>query len=177
MHLVYAAFYGDLIKIGMTGSNRWRERAIEQGADAIAPLLECPNRKRARDMENLISRGLKLTQRVSGKQIVSQLTRAPRSGQLRERYSRLVEELKGQLAVQRPDQTVLEGRMLLLDEYPRRGEVGDSPLPVKAEGRHLGRMRLIKGKFVFFEDERDARVKMLELPDVVSRYVEARGRK
>jgi hypothetical protein len=176
-HLVYAAFYGDLVKIGMTGGNRWRERAIEQGADAIAPLLECPNRKRARDMENFISKGLGLTQRVSGKQIVRQLTRNPRKGQLRERYSSLLDELRRQLSGHRPEQEALEDTLVLLDDYPKRGEVGDSPMQVRAEGRHLGRMRMIKGKFVFFEDERDSQIKMLELPDVVSRYIEARGRK
>jgi len=177
MHLVYAAFYGDLVKIGMTGGNRWRQRAIEQGADAIAPLVECANRKRARDMENFVSKGLELTQRVGGKQIVKQLTKNPSQVHLKQRYSRLVDELKMILARSRPDQLVLEDRIEFLSDYPKNREVGETPIIVRTEGRHLGRMLMIKGKFVFFEDEVDSQLKMLELPDVVSRYIEPRGRK
>ncbi len=51
-HVVYVAFHGDMVKIGMTSSLRLRERGIEQGADAIAPLVECENRMAARAAEN-----------------------------------------------------------------------------------------------------------------------------
>lgn len=175
-HLVYAAFYGDLVKIGMTGSGRWRERAIEQGADAIAPLVECPNRRRARDMENSVSKGLRLTQRVSGRQVASQLSVNPGQARLEERYRRLVDELKALLARQGLEQEVLQGTLELLDGYPRRSPLRETPEMARTEGRHRGRMLMVKGKFVFFEDARDSRLKMLELPDVVSRLVLAQGK-
>jgi hypothetical protein len=81
------------------------------------------------------------------------------------------------LARSRPDQLVLEDRIEFLSDYPKNREVGETPIIVRTEGRHLGRMLMIKGKFVFFEDEADSQLKMLELPDVVSRYIEPRGRK
>ena len=64
-HLVYAAFYGRKVKIGMTSGSRMAERAIEQGADAIVALVDCENRFRAREMEKDISRLLVLPQRMT----------------------------------------------------------------------------------------------------------------
>ncbi|MEI6796706.1 MAG: DUF2797 domain-containing protein, partial [Methanomassiliicoccales archaeon] len=61
-HTIYMAFFGAKAKIGMTTSARLRERGTEQGADAIGRLATACNRKQGRELENTISRLLKLPQ-------------------------------------------------------------------------------------------------------------------
>jgi hypothetical protein len=167
-HLVYAAFYGDVVKIGMTGGTRLRERAIEQGADAVVPLIDCPNRLQARQVEKEVARRLRLTQAMGGKGIAAQILKNPASEELERRYRIMAEELSRTWKV-RGDQ------LTILDEYPFREPLDGAPAPVATPGTHRGITIGIKGKFLFYRA--DGQLRMLELADLPGRFVELAVRK
>jgi len=176
-HLIYAAFFGEVIKIGMTGGTRVRERAIEQGADAIAPLVLCSNRMKARELEKFASRRLGMTQRMKRSEVLEQLTKTVSKGIIKERYERLLSELKHIMTESRIEGQILTDALQMLNDYPLRRRIDAPPEIVDTVGVHRGKMLMIKGKFVVFEDEIDSRIRMLELSDIVSRFIEDRGRK
>ncbi len=71
-HTVYLAFFGSKAKIGMTTSRRLRERGIEQGADAIVPLVRKENRLEGRRAENEISKALRLPQMMQKRKVLEE---------------------------------------------------------------------------------------------------------
>lgn len=166
-HLVYAAFYGNKVKIGMTSGTRLAERAIEQGADAIAALVDCENRLRAREMEKEISKFLVLPQRMTRTDIVKQLASNISRNELEERYAKILESLQ--------DKYFLRGDGLtMLDEYPMHLRLEEVPKETDAQGTHRGKVRGKKGRYLFFEDEDDGAIKMLNLSDLPSRHLQNR---
>jgi hypothetical protein len=168
-HLVYAAFYGKKTKIGMTSGSRMAERAIEQGADAIVALVDCENRFRAREMEKDISKFLVLPQRMTRADIVKQLASNTTKSELEERYSKILESLR--------DRYYLRGdELTMLDEYPMHLKLEEVPAETEAHGTHRGKVRGKKGRYLFFEDEDDGAVKMLDLSDLPSRHLQDRGK-
>jgi hypothetical protein len=163
-HLVYAAFYGRKVKIGMTSGTRMAERAIEQGADAIVALVDCENRFRAREMEKDISRCLVLPQRMTRTDIVKQLASNVTKNELEDRYSKIRESLN--------DRYFLRGDSLtMLSEYPMHLRLEEVPTETESHGTHRGKVRGKKGRYLFFEDEDDGAVKMLDLSDLPSRHL------
>ncbi len=171
-HVVYATFFGDLVKIGMTSGSRLEERAIEQGADAVVRLSEFPNRLAAREAEKDISRKLKAPQRVAGKQIAAEIARNPGRRELEEKYNRISDLI-------RSDYVLLGEDMIVLDEYPGRemlAELRATPELVDVEGAHVGELLGIKGRYLFYESL-EGRPIMLQLSELPSRFLELGGGK
>jgi hypothetical protein len=163
-HLVYAAFYGRKVKIGMTSGTRMAERAIEQGADAIVALVDCENRFRAREMEKDISKLLLLPQRMTRAEIVKQLASNITKNELEDRYSKIRESLQDRYFLR-------EDGLKMLAEYPMHLRLDEVPMETEAHGTHRGKVRGKKGRYLFFEDEDDGAVKMLDLSDLPSRHL------
>jgi hypothetical protein len=163
-HLVYAAFYGRKVKIGMTSGSRMAERAIEQGADAIVALVDCENRFRAREMEKDISKFLVLPQRMTRADIIKQLASNITKDELEERYSKILESLQDRYFLR-------DDGLKMLDEYPMHLRLDEIPMETEAHGTHRGKVRGKKGRYLFFEDEDDGTVKMLDLSDLPSRHL------
>jgi hypothetical protein len=159
---VYAAFYGALVKVGMTLSTRFMERAIEQGADAIAKLGTYPNRRAARDAENQLSRALHATQWVRR----TTFLKAQTSIRDREAYQERLDELLSTLNGVDVD----PGEVRMLDGYPLLPYDISRASFVEVAGRHRGEVLGCKGKWLFYR-LRDERVMLLDMSSVPSRYV------
>ena len=86
-HVVYLAFYGDLVKVGMTSEKRLMERAIEQGADAVAPVLKCNGRSEARSLEREISTRFKIPQEIRAKKVLSRWVSRPQRDLIIDNYA------------------------------------------------------------------------------------------
>jgi len=159
---VYAAFYGDLVKVGMTLSTRFMERAIEQGADAIARLGTYPNRRAAREAENLLSRALHATQWVR------KTTFLKAQGSIRDRdtYQERLDAMLSALNGVATDPGPVEA----LDHYPLSHYDASKASFAELAGRHRGEVLGCKGKWLFYR-LRDERVMMLDMSSVPSRYV------
>jgi hypothetical protein len=140
------------------------ERAIEQGADAIVALVDCENRFRAREMEKDISKLLLLPQRMTRAEIVKQLASNITKNELEDRYSKIRESLQDRYFLR-------EDGLKMLAEYPMHLRLDEVPMETEAHGTHRGKVRGKKGRYLFFEDEDDGAVKMLDLSDLPSRHL------
>jgi hypothetical protein len=159
---VYAAFYGDLVKVGMTLSTRFMERAIEQGADAIARLGTYPNRRAARDAENLLSKALHATQWVRKTTFLKAQFSIRDRDTYQERLDALLSTLNGVAADPGPVEA--------LDRYPLSQYDAAKASFAEMAGRHRGEVLGCKGKWLFYR-LRDERTMMLDMSSVPSRYV------
>ncbi|HIH76875.1 MAG TPA: DUF2797 domain-containing protein [Methanomassiliicoccales archaeon] len=158
---VYAAFYGDLVKVGMTLSTRFMERAIEQGADAIARLGTYPNRRAARDAENVLSKALHATQWVRKGTFLKAQSSIRDRDTYQERLDTLLSTLNGVSAD--------PGPVEILDRYPLLPYDPSRSSFVELAGRHRGDVLGCKGKWLFYRP-RDERTMMLDMSSVPSRY-------
>ncbi|MHC1680051.1 MAG: DUF2797 domain-containing protein [Methanomassiliicoccales archaeon] len=159
---VYAAFYGDLVKVGMTLSTRFMERAIEQGADAIAKLGTYPNRRAARDAENILSKALHATQWVRKTTFLKAQTSIRDRGTYQGRLDDLLSTLNEVAAD--------PGPVVMLDSYPLSPYDPSKASFAEVAGRHRGEVLGCKGKWLFYR-LRNGEVMMLEMSSVPSRYV------
>jgi len=160
-HHVYAAFYGDLIKVGMTLSTRFMERAVEQGADAVAKLGSYPNRKAAREAENRLSKEMGATQWVRRTSFLKAQGAAKDRGSYQDRLDELLSPLDG--SVSDP------GPVIMLDRYPLLPYDPSNASFAQVAGRHRGEVLGCKGKWLFYR-LRDGRTIILEMSNVPSRY-------
>jgi hypothetical protein len=153
-----------MIKIGMTSGARLKERGIEQGADAIAPIVDCDNRMMARAAENRISHLLKARQTVSKKESLRTILRITDRRFYQSRYEDVLARVSEVLPVKG---TPLE----ILDRYPvsfsDQENVEVSPL----EGRHVGEVVAIKGKFLVYRSKNGKELKALQLSNVPSHFL------
>ena len=161
-HHVYAAFYGDLIKVGMTLSSRFMERAVEQGADAIVKLGSYPNRLEARKAENALSKALHATQWVRR----TSFLRAQGARLDREAYQERLDRLLSALAGVRVEPEAVKP----LNEYPLAPFDPASVSFAEVAGRHRGEVLGCKGKWLFYRP-RASEVLMLEMARVPSRFI------
>ena len=161
-HHVYAAFYGDLIKVGMTLSTRFMERAVEQGADAIAKLGSYPNRKAARNAENTLSKAMRATQWVRKTTFLKAQGAVRNQDLYQERLNELLSPLDGVASD--------PGPVIMLDQYPLLPYDPSKASFAELAGRHRGEVLGCKGKWLFYR-LRDERTMMLEMSNVPSRFV------
>lgn len=161
-HHVYAAFYGDLVKVGMTVSHRFMERAVEQGADAIAKLGSYPNRLEARKAENMLSKALNATQWVRR----ATFLKAQGTNVDIESYQERLDRMMSLIV----NGTATPGPVRLLDRYPLPALELSNATFAEVPGRHRGEVIGCKGKFLFYRT-RDGRVHLLDMSSVPSRFV------
>jgi len=162
-HTVYLAFFGSKAKIGMTTSRRLRERGIEQGADAIVPLVRKANRLEGRRAENDISKALRLPQIMQKRKVLEEQGRKATGRSLDDVYSSYLATLSSRMEV-------LDAKLEVLDQYPLKDLGGRVPQLVDPAGKHRGRVLGCKGKFLFYEDHL-SRLNALELADLPGRHL------
>lgn len=162
-HIVYAAFTGHAVKIGMTSESRLKTRGIEQGADAIAPLFDCENRLAARLLEKRISKDLGLKQFVSRGRIAKWFATPPSKGEIERSHKNIVDTLKESRRDVRDELEILDG-------YPAKSILKHPPRLAQTTGSHFGETLCIKGKFLVYRDETTGSPVMLEIADTPSRF-------
>jgi hypothetical protein len=162
-HLVYLASFGNLIKVGMTSAGRLRERAIEQGADAVRPLFECRDRREARALEKETSRRFKIPQEIRIARVARTWTVPPSREAMRHVHEHYLERIARWREPAGAD-------MMFLDQYPMRERPRSPPQADAVEGVHRGEVLGIKGRYVLFRDER-GRSRLLDLSDLPARSI------
>jgi hypothetical protein len=161
-HIVYMAFIGRTIKVGMTGGGRLEERGIEQGADAIVPISVCDSRLDARIMENRLARKLGLTQRVPLKEALKAIS-APAEREFVKAKHRSYMDRNPSLF------STTEDEVVFLDQYPL-GRLDEVPLLTSTGGWHQGDLLGFKGKFAVYRG-RDGKLRAINLSDSVARSI------
>lgn len=159
-HIVYAAFIGRSIKVGMTGGGRLETRGIEQGADAIVPLVECESRLDARNMENELAKRLGLTQRMPQRSALKAIADPAEKAHVIRNYREILEKA-GNFCYP------LGEEISFLDDYPI-GSLDNAPLLASTAGTHRGGVLGLKGKFAIYR-ESNGSTKALNLSDCVAR--------
>lgn len=169
-HAIYAAFTGGAVKIGMTSEKRIIERGTEQGADAIAPLIDCRSRREARYLEKKVSMSLGLPQISAKSEIVKSLCRPPGRAQLERSHREVVNRLS-RLGMS------VRNEIEILDGYPVR-ELPTPPIrAVDATGLHDGDVLLVKGRHLVYRRKADQTPLLLDLSSLPSRFIRRPSRK
>jgi hypothetical protein len=165
-HYVYLASFGNLIKVGMTGAHRLRERAIEQGADAVRPIFECRDRREARTLEKETSKRFKIPQEIRIKRIAQTWTSRPS----KESMANVHEHYLHRIARWREP---MSAELMFLDRYPIDSLPRTAPDVTATGGLHRGEILGIKGRFMMFRPEMRGDVRLLDLSDLPARSVRA----
>lgn len=155
---MYISFFGNSPKVGMTRNSRIRARGIEQGADAIVPVIRCRNRLEAREAEKELSTAMLVRQTVSAKDFARSLTKKVPY----EEITALAEKMLR-------DNNLEDGGLIILDGYPMP-IMERTPFPMPSPGKHRGKVLGIKGRFMVYRDE-TGQPKLLDLSDLVSRFL------
>ncbi|MCE5297217.1 MAG: DUF2797 domain-containing protein [Euryarchaeota archaeon] len=165
-HTVYMAFFGENAKIGMTTSTRLEGRGIEQGADAIVPLVRAANRLEGRKAEKGISQLLRVTQFVPRKKAVALLSGSVSWNRIEQIYKEHIDYLSGKY-------DVLREPLERLDGYPLK-DIGKGKVDLKETvGRHKGKVVGLKGKFLVYRDDA-GNVSAIDMPDLPGRFLSAK---
>ena len=143
-HSIYVAFHGNIAKVGMTVSERLRERLIEQGADAFMVAARLPGRKSARALESELAEKLSLRQRVRIIESMAMLKEPVPYWEIENAYVDIVGKLE--MLGFRP------GQLKFLEGYPLKQPLGEMPVEVKAQGLHEGKPVGVKGKLFIYEN-------------------------
>ncbi|MGE4274965.1 MAG: DUF2797 domain-containing protein [Candidatus Methanomethylophilaceae archaeon] len=157
-HVVYISFFGRNPKVGMTRLERIRSRGIEQGADAIMPVMACRNRLEAREEEKRLSAAMGVRQTVGARDFARSLMRCPP-------YEDITVMAEGMLR----DNDLEDHGLMMLDGYPMP-VLERAPLPVPTPGRHRGHILGLKGRFLVYRDL-TGQPKMMDASDLVSRFL------
>jgi hypothetical protein len=158
-HIVYIAFYGTFLKVGMTSAQRVRERLIEQGADAYFEVAHLPNRLKARELEKRLSSELLLPQVRHMNELIALFNRKLDVKEIESIYEELLCELKEKYNME-------AGELQTLLDYPIELPLNERAVPVEVEGVHEGKIIGFKGRFALYKSN-DIRV--LNMPMVIGR--------
>lgn len=137
-HVVYAAFYGTLPKVGLTSARRFATRLREQGADAGFVVARCANRGEARRMEKDLAFTHRIPEWRTHKEKFPQLTRPIAWNRIEDR----VREWQAKLGVADTEWIRITHPLPVLAKRPHRVE------PV---GVHEGNVLGAKGPYIFYE--------------------------
>jgi len=159
--VVYVAFYGTRVKIGMSAQMRVRKRCIEQGADAFSRIVRTSNRYEARRIEKEISRKLSLRQSFS----VQEILRMTTSKIDYHAIDYVFDDLLGKLKVFR---NIEPEALVLLKNYPITFPLRSLSRETTTPGLHLGKIRGIKGRLLFYES---GGLNALNISDIPSRRI------
>jgi hypothetical protein len=147
----------------MTSEPRLRTRGIEQGADAIAPLVDCEDRMKAKCLEKRISQDMGLKQSVSQGKIAKWLAKSPSRSEIEQSHKGLVERLRRWRIEVRDEIEILDGYPVT--EMPRH-----PPRLAQTVGPHFGETICVKGKFLVYRDKTTGSPMMFEIADLPSRF-------
>ncbi len=159
-HVVYLAFFGNLMKIGMTSLKRARERAIEQGADAYAILAVLPNRMAARTLEKKIGQKYGIRQAYGSGEILAQMAKKTDKDDLKVLHTEKLMEIFEELEA--------PSELVFLNGYPIELPLRRVPKLRPTATRHYGKVLGIKGKYLIYEY---SGIYALNISDVVGRRV------
>jgi hypothetical protein len=148
----------------MTSARRLRERAIEQGADAVRPIFECGDRREARMLEKETSKRFKIPQEIRIKRIAQTWTSWPSQDSIAHIHDHYVHRIARW-------KEPLTSELMFLDDYPIGTLPRTAPEPVNTSGLHRGKVLGVKGRFMLFRPEGRGEVRLLELSDLPSRSV------
>lgn len=160
-HVVYLAFFGNLIKVGMTSLQRAEKRVIEQGADAYAIIKELPNRLAARNFEKHVSKAYLIPQAHSSKGILSKFSKEIDKDRISVIYTEKIMEMESELGAL-PE-------LRFLDGYPISLPLRRPPQLRATASRHWGKVLGIKGKYLIYEN---SGIYALNLSDIVGRKIQ-----
>jgi len=160
-HVVYIAFYGDRVKVGMTSAARVPERLIEQGADAFIVASKLPSRYHARELEIRLSRDIGIPQSVSDRSHLSLLGKKTGPEFIKWRSDDIGKVLKDDMGLEPSEVTIL-------DKYPMAQPLRRTPRARSSPGLHSGNVVGCKGKFLIYES---GGLQALKLPDLEGREI------
>lgn len=162
-HVLYLAFYGTMVKIGMSSTRRVDRRLVEQGADAYAIIGSYPNRFRAREAEKDISSRMKIPQGIRQQRLLDNFVSPLDLLSIEARLRSLSEDLAESYGLEVEPIRALSG-------YPIDLPLRATPKLVETPGRHRGKLLGIKGKWLVYESNG---VKALNLSDLPGRRIAA----
>lgn len=139
-HVVYAAFYGTMAKVGMTTAARLEGRLREQGADAGFVIAKCPGRGAARRTEKDVTFMHNIPQWRTRKEKFPWLTKPVPWDAIEE----TADALRGKLQHHfdpGPRTVRIEPTLPVLDARPHA---------VESAGRHEGTVVGAKGTYIFY---------------------------
>lgn len=140
-HVVYAAFFGTLAKVGMTQRRRVETRLREQGADAWFTIQAVPSRAEARLLERQVSMLFRIPEYRTHREVLPQLARPVPWEKIDARAAELRLRLESRYDVERSVHRVDSRLAQPLPAVPHR---------VMPEGRHVGRWLGAKGNHLFY---------------------------
>ncbi len=141
-HVVYLAFAGNMVKVGMTSERRMRKRAVEQGADAYAVIYHARNRLDARNMEKEVSRAYGIRQAHTAREMLSRMRAVPDRNRIKISFTRAVSAMEFLKDI--PELEFLEG-------YPIELPLRRVPVLRPSALRHVGRVIGVKGRYLVYE--------------------------
>lgn len=160
-HAIYIAFFGAKKKVGMTLRSRVRSRLIEQGADAYFVVGTSGTRKGARDIEKMISKRMRITERPSSTTVIGSMRIRRKKGYIEEQWAGISKTLEDKLSLN-------PGELHFLEDYPIEEPLKAEPKIIEPWGAHSGRIVGVKGKFLIYEAERLSALNLAYLP---ARYI------
>ncbi|PKK85634.1 MAG: hypothetical protein CVT48_04580 [Thermoplasmata archaeon HGW-Thermoplasmata-1] len=143
MHDVYLAFYGDMVKVGMTRSERLPTRVVEQGADAYCRVATYGSRRLARNAELCIASLTGAAERIPSKYFLSSLANLPNRNAIAANHGRcegLIGDMLG-IDISAPK---------LLDGYPLRQPLWQIPALKATCGAYSGESLGAKGPYLVY---------------------------
>jgi hypothetical protein len=176
-HVVYFTSFRSSLKVGMTQFRRMKERAMEQGADAMLPLFLLKDRFSARSYEVAVSRTLAIPQVVRGNVKLRNTTKAKDLSKIGRDLLQVKEDLKMMWedveALSHPKAFTLEdpGQFridpILIDDYPLSEPLPSKPKRYKGD-RIKGTVLGFKGNYMFF---RQGGILAFRLSEVVGKVL------
>lgn len=160
-HVVYLAFYGGSVKIGLSSGRRIRKRCIEQGADAFAVIAHAENRYQGRSIEKQLGREFGIRQSYSNHEFLRIISRKVKAREISERYREMTSSLNGNPLAEVGDLELLEG-------FPIDLPLRSIPRETTTPGLHMGKIYGIKGRFLIYES---GGLSALNISDIPSRMI------
>jgi hypothetical protein len=143
-HVVYAAFYGILPKVGMTQAWRLDTRLREQGADAYFVVAQKPDRATARITERQVAFLYRIPEWRTPREVLPQLVRPVPWADVESR----AEALRARLA----DRFGPGGATVRIEDHPVRQPLPGAPRRVQPYGPHAGTWLGSKGQNLFYAE-------------------------
>jgi len=137
-HAIYLGFFNDLVKVGLTQTERVEKRAVEQGLDAHSVVATVGTRKRARELEHRLSKRLSIYQAPKRDEVIRRMVRGTDMEAIHTAFNRGRRELE-KLGLEVGDLTVME-------HEPIRGVFYTRDIV----GVHRGTVKGARGKYLFY---------------------------